>query len=176
MKLIWPWKWKRRAASGPPASFHAASNAAFKHIPPPRSSQFLALIFKIAARWDVLMSPCCLSFTFPSQAPSRLSSSLCPASLMSPPPPPALFCLPVLPQSSFHSCPPPLPFPSLSSAAVLFSLFLSSFTSMAPGSRVKRCRTEPTGGPAYLTAGSNEPQPILASGQMWGWPTEGGSF
>lgn len=108
----------------------------------------------------------------------RLSSSFCPASLIPPPPPPppALFCLPVLPQSSFHSCPPPLPFPFLSSAAVLFSLFLSSFTSMASGSWVKRCRTEPTGGPAYLTAGSNQMQHILASGQMRGWLLEGGSL
>lgn len=105
----------------------------------------------------------------------RLSSSFCPASLI-PPPPPALFCLPVLPQSSFHSCPPPLPFPFLSSAAVLFSLFLSSFTSMASGRWVKRCRTEPTGGLAYLPAGSNEPQHILASGQMWGRPLGGGSL
>lgn len=122
------------------------------------------------------MSHRCLSFTFPSQAsPSPLLFPL-PCFPHVSPPPPALCCLPVLPQSSFHSCPPPLPFPFLSTAAVLFSLFLSSFTSMASGSWVKRCRTEPTGGLAYLTAGSNELQHILASGQMWGRLLEGGSF
>ena len=79
------------------------------------------------------MSQRCLSFTFPSQASSSpLFFPLpCFPHVSPPPPPPSLFCLPVLPQSSFHSCPPPLPFPFLSSAAVLFSLFLSSFTSMA---------------------------------------------
>lgn len=106
---------------------------------------------------------------------SPLRSALLPSS-PPPPPPPALFSLPVLPQSSFHSCPPLLPFPSLSSAAVLFLLFLSSFTSMAPGSWVKRCRTEPTGGRAYLTAGSNELRHILPLGLMWGWPLEVGTF
>lgn len=146
-----------------------------KKIPPPRSSQFLALISKIFVRWDVLTSQRCLSFTFPPQASSvpLLFPLPCFPHVS---PPPALFCLPVLPQSSFHSCPPSLPFPFLSSAAVLFSLFLSSFTSMASGSWVKRCRTEPTGGLAYLTAGSNELQHNLASGQMWGRLSEGGGF
>lgn len=106
----------------------------------------------------------------------RLPSSLWPASLM-----PFLLLLlssvcPFCLKAHFIPAPPPLPFPFLSSAAVLFSLFLSSFTSMASGSWVKRCRTEPTGGLAYLTAGSNELQHILASGQMWGWLLEGGSF
>lgn len=121
--------------------FHAAS----KEIPPLHSSQFRALVFKIFERWDVLLSHRCLSFTFPSQTSSLplLFPLPCYPHVS---PLPALFCLPVLPQSSFHSCPPPLPFPFLSSAAVLFSLFLSSFTSMASGSWLKRCRTEPTGG------------------------------
>lgn len=130
-------------------------------------------------RWDVLTSHRCLSFTFPSQAsslPLLFPLPCFPHVSPPPPPPPALFCLPVLPQSSFHSCLPPLPFPFLSTAAVLFLLFLSSFTSMASGSWVKRCRTEPTGGLAYLTAGSNELQHVLASGQMWGGLLEGGDF
>lgn len=126
-------------------------------------------------RWDVLTSQRCLPFTFPSQVSSSPLLFPLPCFLHVSPPP-ALFCLPVLPQSSFHSCPSPLPFPFLSSAAVLFSLFLSSFTSMASGSWVKRCRTEPTGGLAYLTAGSNKLQHILASGQMWGRLLEEGSF